>query len=244
MLSPFADPFIGDYKTLHVDGACFAVDALHFQALLQSCAEHKHSTMARCPYCAGQLRQAVSLYQGELLAGLTVEESPAFESWLLMQRERFHRQATESLQTLVAYHHALQDYEQVRELAEEWIGLDPYAEDGYVYLIEALALLGERGMALLQYERCVSMLAEELNATPSEALLQLHTRLTRFHEPAALKQMVQQDAPQRGRYFHFPNSSPPSLAAKRRSPTSPNVWPIRKRVCLPSPALVALARAV
>ncbi|MBI1293416.1 AAA family ATPase [bacterium] len=203
-LTPFVDPFIGDYKTLRVDGSCFEVDALRFQALLQNCAGHKHSTMARCPYCAGQLRQAVSLYQGELLAGLAVEDSPAFESWLLMQRERFHRQATDSLQTLVAYHHALGDYDQVRCLAEQWIGLDAYAEDGYVYMIEALALLGERSMALLQYERCVSMLAEELNATPSRALLQLHTRLTRFREPAALKQMVQQDAPKRGRYFHFP----------------------------------------
>ena len=204
-LPALPDPFTGDYHTLQVDAGLFAVDALRFRALLQACAEHNHTAMDRCPICAGQLRQAVALYQGELLAGLSVEDSPAFESWLLMERELFHRQVVDALRTLIAYHRTLYEHAAVRDLAERLIALEPYDEATYVHLIEALALLGERAAALACYDRCATLLLEELGMRPSDVLQKLHAQLVRFADAKELKQALQGPSVETIQRLHFPH---------------------------------------
>ena len=51
--------------------------------------------------------------------------------------------------------------------AEEAIGLEPYREGGYRHLMQAHAAAGNRAEALRVYERCRTLLAEELGAYPS-----------------------------------------------------------------------------
>ncbi|MEZ4640875.1 MAG: bacterial transcriptional activator domain-containing protein [Caldilineaceae bacterium] len=114
------------------------------------------------------MRQALDLYQGELLAGLSLEDSPAFESWLLMEREICHRQAVDALQTVIAYHRARQDHADVRALAERLIDLEPYNETAHARLIEALALLGDRNAALAAYHRCVTLWPKNWTLRPAK----------------------------------------------------------------------------
>src|SRR5262249_9634005 len=49
-----------------------------------------------------ELEKAAILYQGDLLAGLAVDEAP-FEEWLRAERERFRELALEGLAKLLAY---------------------------------------------------------------------------------------------------------------------------------------------
>lgn len=203
-LDALDDPFEGDYHTVRLDASRFAVDALHFGALLESCKAHRHRSVERCPTCADQLRQAVALYRGEFLTGLGVDESPIFEDWLLIQRELFHRQAVDALQTLIAYHRHLEDHTAVRGFAEQLIRLEPYQESAYVHFIEALALLGEREAALTHYDRCLAMLTDELGVAPGERLSHLYTQLKQFSEPVALMKEMQRQLPPLSRRHHFP----------------------------------------
>ena len=55
---------------------------------------------------------------GELLAGLSIDDSPTFEVWLMMHREIFHRQKLDALQILIAYYRSLHAHSDVRNLAE------------------------------------------------------------------------------------------------------------------------------
>ncbi|MSQ42528.1 MAG: hypothetical protein EXR65_05795 [Dehalococcoidia bacterium] len=62
-------------------------------------------------------------------------------------------------------------------LAEEVIAEEPFRESGYQLLMRAHAAVGNRGDALLAYERCRRVLAEELGADPSPETRALHLKL-------------------------------------------------------------------
>ena len=47
------------------------------------------------------LAQAVTLYQGVFLGGFSLGDATAFEEWQLLHRERLHRQALDTIASLV-----------------------------------------------------------------------------------------------------------------------------------------------
>jgi DNA-binding SARP family transcriptional activator len=83
-----------------VDPASHWVDVRAFLSLLYECKAHAHRRLEVCRSCVKRLEQAVDFYQGELLPGFSLSDSPAFEEWQLVWRERLHRMATEALGTL------------------------------------------------------------------------------------------------------------------------------------------------
>ena len=59
----------------------------------------------------GCCEQAIAVYRGHFLEGLSIGDSPAFEEWLLMQRERWQRKAVETLGRLIEGYTDLRDYD-------------------------------------------------------------------------------------------------------------------------------------
>ena len=116
-----------------------------------------------------RLAQAVALYQGRFLGGFSLGDAPAFEEWQLLQRERLHRQALDALATLVERYTAQGAYEDALGYAWRQVELDPWREAAQRQLIHLLALTGERGAALRQYEVCCGILEEELGVEPDAA---------------------------------------------------------------------------
>jgi len=80
------------------------MDVAEFSALLQAVTNHRHRHVERCYLCARRLQQAVDLYQGEFLAGLHIGQSCMFDEWLVLTRERLHRQAIQALNFLMTYY--------------------------------------------------------------------------------------------------------------------------------------------
>ena len=78
-------------------------DVNHFYHLLESTRHHTHSSRGQCATCQATLGQAVQLYQGEFLAGFSLNDCPAFEEWLFMQRERLHMLVGEAYRDLATY---------------------------------------------------------------------------------------------------------------------------------------------
>jgi DNA-binding SARP family transcriptional activator/predicted ATPase len=113
-----------------------------------------------------QLEPAVSLYQGELLPGFNCDSLP-FEEWLRQERERLHRLALNALFSLTAHSLDRADYHRAQSLARRQLVLEPWREEAHRQLMQALALLGERSAALVQYETCRTLLKAELGIAPA-----------------------------------------------------------------------------
>ncbi len=147
-------------------GTDFLLDVVEFETEVDLTAAHKHRRLAGCPVCRGHLARAAELYQGHLLAGLSLDSLP-FQEWLRHRREQLHYRAMDIFFALATYHQALGEQERVIHYAQRQIALEPWREEAHQQLIRALALSGQRSAALAQYETCRRALAAELAVPPS-----------------------------------------------------------------------------
>ena len=107
---------------------------------------------------------ALSLLDGELLEDLDGVDA-AFDTWLFAERERLRDRARALAETLL-----LDQTEPAAMItaAQQLLTIDRAHEGAWRALMRAYAARGERGMAIHAYERCRAVLAELLDAQPSE----------------------------------------------------------------------------
>ncbi len=152
---------------LHRDNPDCRLDVARFDAWLDACDTHPHQDLTHCLVCIPRLAQAVALYTGDFLAGLTLADAPSFDEWRLVLQEKYHQRALAALQTLAQHHLAGGDTAQAQEYARQQLSLAPWNEEAHRQLMQALALAGQPGEALTQYDACRRVLAEELGVEPT-----------------------------------------------------------------------------
>lgn len=153
------------------------VDVAAFAALMDACDRHVHRRIEACTPCAQRLTQAVELYRGPFLDGLFVQDSVAFEEWLLLQREALHHRVLQALFQLAAYHERRGAYDEAYRHASRQLELEPWREEAHCQVMRVLVLRGERTAALAQYDTCRRLLLEGLGVEPSEATTALYERI-------------------------------------------------------------------
>ncbi len=115
---------------------------------------------------SASLDTALDLYQGDFLAGFFVD-STAFEQWATRERERLRLRAMEGLDRLVGGHLAQRAYAAGMATATRLLDMDPLREETHQQMMRLLALSGQRGKALEQYETCRRLLKDELGVEPT-----------------------------------------------------------------------------
>lgn len=155
-------------------GQCARVDVLDFARLVRS----------SDPV---DLERASALYRGEFLPGFDLPDTEPFEEWLLLTRAQLQQQALTALHTLADHYLAARQWPPAVAAAQRAIELDPWREVAHRQLMRALAEGGDRAAALEQFERCRSVLADDLGVEPDEETLSLYERIL-AHDlaPAAL----------------------------------------------------------
>jgi DNA-binding SARP family transcriptional activator len=88
-----------------------------------------------------------------------------------------HDVCARALDCLAEIYLAVGDNLRAVRAASECIALEPFRETGYQRLMPAHQTLGNRAEALLAYERCRRLLAEELGAAPSPETVSLYEQL-------------------------------------------------------------------
>lgn len=83
-----------------------------------------------------------------------------------LYREQLQHQVLEALDTLARHYAATGNHRQVQQLAARQLIIEPWREAAHRQLMTALALTGQRGAALAQYESCRRLLADELSIAP------------------------------------------------------------------------------
>jgi len=124
------------------------------------------------------LEKASTLYQGDLLEGLNVNEDP-FEEWLLSERERLRELAQEVLARLIGMYGRAKNFEMAAKTANRLLALDPLQEAVHRTLMRVYAQMGRRESALKQYQTCVAVLEKELGMEPDEETKQVYEDILR-----------------------------------------------------------------
>ena len=146
----------------------WAADALEFERIARDALAltEPQAQMER-------LRDALTLYQGDLLPEFAEEE------WCRPAYHRLRALFLECLLTQARLASLQGDPLKVVEYAEQLLQLDPCDEAAARLLMQAYDALGRRADALQVYARCQRALAELLDATPSEPTRQLFEAMRR-----------------------------------------------------------------
>jgi predicted ATPase/DNA-binding SARP family transcriptional activator len=113
------------------------------------------------------MKEALDLYRGEFLAEFYVRDALPFEEWMLAQRARLQELALDGLYRLAVYYYKQGAFEDALGYTRRLLALEPWREEAHRQQMMLLAQMGQRSEALVQYENCRRVLAEELGITPS-----------------------------------------------------------------------------
>ncbi|HYI25153.1 MAG TPA: tetratricopeptide repeat protein [Thermomicrobiales bacterium] len=153
------------------------IDVQSLMSLLDACEQHPHPRIDRCPACAQRLAQAAALVRGEFLEGFSVDDSPAFDDWVFVWRERLQRRIIPALGTLAAWHRQRGALDEAVAVIGRQLELDPWLEEAHRELMDIHWHLGNRAAALAQFERCRTVLDDELGIEPDAATTDLYNRI-------------------------------------------------------------------
>ncbi|HME69889.1 MAG TPA: bacterial transcriptional activator domain-containing protein, partial [Myxococcota bacterium] len=101
----------------------------------------------------------------ELPEGLA-PDAPAFEEWLLAEREHLREQAIEALTKLLVHLRSTGALDAALQTGLRLLTFEPAHESVHTALIRVHLRLGRRGAALRQYQLCVDTLQRELGVEP------------------------------------------------------------------------------
>jgi DNA-binding SARP family transcriptional activator/predicted ATPase len=164
---------IGPYLSIDRQGATlnresdYKVDVLTFEAL--TAANELPDVEASAA--------AVTLYRGDFLEGFSVKEAPAFEEWVLLQRERLREKLLHTLDLLVEDALQRAEYATGAQYATRLLTLDPWREPAHRQMMMLLARSGERAAALAHFERSRQLLADEMGIEPVAETVALYEQL-------------------------------------------------------------------
>ncbi len=127
---------------------------------------------------AGQPAEAIAeysiaegLYQGDFL------EEDLYEDWPSMQREHLRSLYLDIADRLSEYYVQQGEYTAAIALCQKVLAQDNCYEQAHRRLMHCYLGLGQRHLAVRQYQTCVEALREELDLTPSEETVALYRRI-------------------------------------------------------------------
>jgi TolB-like protein len=124
------------------------------------------------------LSEAVALYRGDRLDGIAVRD-PAFEDWLLLERQRLRQLFERALAELMSQALAAGDREKATAAARRLLLLDPLSEAACRTLMQVHTDEGQTAQALKLYDGLRDRLHRELGVQPERDTTALCERIRR-----------------------------------------------------------------
>jgi LuxR family maltose regulon positive regulatory protein len=121
---------------------------------------------------AESYRQGLGFYRGEYLEDV-------YSDWTMPLRDSLLHGYVEAAGKLAEFYAARKEYEQAAHLYRQLLERDNLREEVHRRLMECYVLAGERARALQHYDRLVSLLGQELDATPAPETVALFEQIQR-----------------------------------------------------------------
>ena len=151
---------VADRRSVRLDPAAVASDVATFERLL---VEETPEAM----------EQASELYRGDLLDGIGIRD-PAFEDWLLVERQRLRQRCEEALTKLLAQSTGQGTQARAAAAARRLLSLDPLREAACRALMRIYAEQSQIPQAIKLYETLRDRLHRELGVKPEPQTTQLY----------------------------------------------------------------------
>ncbi len=113
-----------------------------------------------------QLDLGLRLYRGELLEGFYLVDTPRFNEWLTVQRERLRVQVLDGYRRVCRFYESARRWDAGIDAARRWLAIDDFDEDAHRTLMRLLAANGQITAAMQQYAACREHLTRELGIEP------------------------------------------------------------------------------
>jgi tetratricopeptide (TPR) repeat protein len=121
-------------------------------------------------------KQAIGLYRGDYLA------ENGYSEWLVPLRNHYNRLYIQSLLRLVELLKEREEHDQILDVCERGLSIEPLEEVLHIYFIEALLKLGQMKHALSHYEYVTSYFYRELGVKPSAVMRNLYKKIQAHNE--------------------------------------------------------------
>ena len=141
------------------------------------------------------IQACLELYRGDFLAGF-------FDDWGVSDQDHYRQRHLVVLSRLVEVSKGHGAYEEALAYARRLTHHDPLREEAHQEVMRLCFLLGRTSDAVRQFERCRSVLAEELGTEPSQSTVVLYRRI--------LKQRRAAIVPLRGKESAVPGGGRPA----------------------------------
>ncbi len=161
---------LADDQSVHLAPGAIASDLAEFQPLAKSSA-------------AEDLRRAVTLLDGDFMAGIDLREE-AWDEWLSNERRRLGNLACDALERLGRMELESGRSGEALRLSEDCIRRDIFREDAHRLAIDAFAALGRKSEAIKHYQHLAERLKHELGTAPEPATTTAY-ELARQHKGSA-----------------------------------------------------------
>jgi DNA-binding SARP family transcriptional activator/predicted ATPase len=171
------------------------LDIEAFRSLLATSADHVHAPDVVCSACTSDFCDAAALYDSGFLTGFTLADCPEFDDWQRFETESLRREFAGMLAQLVRLEQAQGEFNSAIEHARRWLALDALCEPAHCELMQLYVLAGDYSAAIRQYEACVSILAEEVGAPPSDTTTELYNAI-RSRRFSAMQPVQRLEQPQ------------------------------------------------
>lgn len=155
------------------------LDVEDFDRFFDATQPSRGEAVAAADLDAAALRSCVDLYRGDLLAGF-------FDDWAVVDQDHYRQRYLVALGRLVDVTKAHGAYEEALGYARRLTHYDPLSEEAHQEVMRLCFLLGRISDALQQFDRCRSVLSEEMGAEPSEATSELYEKIVR-HRGAGIR---------------------------------------------------------
>ena len=106
------------------------------------------------------------LYRADFLDGFTLPDSPAFDDWATVERERYRRLAVRGLTQLSHMHEANQNFAEALDTLDRALAFDSLQEDLQRAAMRLHYLAGDRAGAIRRYDSLRRLLDEEMGVPP------------------------------------------------------------------------------
>lgn len=123
------------------------------------------------------LQRALTLYRGDFLEDVAVEDSPAFLEWVTSVREQWHQHVRAVLQRVAHELSERRTYAAAIPVLQRLTELDLQNEDAHRRLMIAYGRTGQNDAALAQYEVCRQQLQAWLSVQPTPETTALYERI-------------------------------------------------------------------